>query len=209
MGNQAIANLRASTLSIALGMAAMGMAWAQEGASAQTQAPAPQPQSAAPVSPAPSPAPEPTATAYADPATGEPAPAPEARPAAEPAPQPDPVESELDELDEDGDGKVSASEHAEGAKAKFDAMDADHNYHLSAQEATRDGGNASIAQPRTVADPVAPADNNNNGEISNEENRVDAEKAFLARDANRDGSLSPEEIRGASAAPAVPPEDDD
>ena len=119
-------------------------------------------------------------------------------PVAPAAPLPDPVAEAFAALDRDGDGKVSAVEHAEGAKARFDALDADHNYHLSTAEMEQ----ATIGAPVTgqlAAGTVSTAadanDDNDNGEISPEENRAQAEAEFLARDADRDGSLSMEEMR--------------
>jgi len=160
-----------------------------------------QAQSTAPVSPAT--APQAPAAAY--PAPAVPAQAPVATGA---APEPDPVAEEFGALDRDGDGKVSAVEHAEGAKARFDAMDADHNYHLSAAEMERatSAGDAEAGQlaAGTAATAVSANDDNDNGEISPEESRAQAEAEFLARDANRDGSLSLDEMRRV-VAPAEAP----
>ena len=118
-------------------------------------------------------------------------------PAAPAAPLPDPVTETFAALDRDGDGKVSAVEHAEGAKAQFDALDADHNYHLSAAEVERATAGAEAGQlaAGTAATAVSANDDNDNGEISPEESRAQAEAEFLARDADRDGSLSLEEMR--------------
>lgn len=117
----------------------------------------------------------------------------------------DPVAEAFAALDRDGDGKVSAVEHAEGAKARFDAMDADRNYHLSAAEleTATAAGAAAVGQlaAGTVSTTTDANDDNDNGEISPEESRAQAEAQFLARDADRDGSLSLEEMRRV-AAPA-------
>lgn len=122
----------------------------------------------------------------------------------------DPVAEAFAALDRDGDGKVSAVEHAEGAKARFDAMDADNNYYLSAAEleAATAPGAAAVGQlaAGTVSTTVNANDDNDNGEISPEESRAQAEAEFLARDADRDGSLSLEEMRRvvAPASAATP-----
>jgi len=119
-------------------------------------------------------------------------------PAVPEAPLADPVAEAFTALDRDGDGKVSAVEHAEGAKARFDALDADHNYHLSTAEmeqATTGATAAGQLAAGTVSTAAAANDDNDNGEISPEESRAQAEAEFLARDADRDGSLSLEEMR--------------
>ena len=122
----------------------------------------------------------------------------------------DPVAEAFAALDRDGDGKVSAVEHAEGAKARFDAVDADRNYHLSAAELERATapGAAAVGELAAGTAPTAADanDDNDNGEISPEESRAQAEAEFLARDADRDGSLSLEEMRRvvAPASAATP-----
>ena len=140
------------------------------------------------------------------------APAAVAAPAAPvtPVAPPDPVSEAFAALDRDGDGKVSAAEHAEGAKARFDAMDADNNYHLSAAEleAATAPGAAAVGQlaAGTASTAVNANDDNDNGEISPEESRAQAEAEFVARDADRDGNLSLEEMRRvvAPASAATP-----
>ena len=114
--------------------------------------------------------------------------------------QPDPVETEFDDIDRDGDGMVSASEHALGAKAKFDAMDADRNYKVSTEE-MGDTSGQSVGDQIARAASVRPVDENNNGEISAEESRMDAEAVFRARDANRDGNLSMDEMKASAKPP--------
>ena len=120
-------------------------------------------------------------------------------PAAPEAPLPDPVAEAFAALDRDGDGKVSAVEHAEGAKARFDALDADRNYHLSAAELEQATATGAAVTGQLAAGTVSIAsnanDDNDNGEISPEESRAQAEAEFLGRDADRDGSLSLEEMR--------------
>lgn len=129
-------------------------------------------------------------------------------PATPPAPLADPVAEAFAALDRDGDGKVSAVEHAEGAKARFDALDADHNYHLSAAEMERATGTDATMVDQLAAGMAATtanaSDDNDNGEISPEESRAQAEAEFLARDADRDGGLSLEEMRRVVAPAGAP-----
>jgi Ca2+-binding EF-hand superfamily protein len=128
-------------------------------------------------------------------------------PAAPAAPLTDPVAEAFAALDRDGDGKVSAVEHAEGAKARFDALDADHSYHLSTAEMEQatatDAAVAGQLAAGTVSTAANANDDNDNGEISPEESRTQAEAEFLARDADRDGSLSLEEMRRVVAPAAA------
>jgi Ca2+-binding EF-hand superfamily protein len=130
---------------------------------------------------------------------------------AAPAPLlPDPVAEAFAALDRDGDGKVSAVEHAEGAKARFDALDADHNYHLSAAEmeqATTGATATGQLAAGTVSTAADASDDNDNGEISPEESRAQAEAEFLARDVDRDGSLRLEEMRRVVAPAGAPTPD--
>lgn len=110
--------------------------------------------------------------------------------------EPDPVGAEFSRLDRDGDGRITTAEHAADAKAQFDAMDADHNYHLSAgelQQAQRDGDRSIAAQ---IADDgeIGPMDANANGEVSVGENQNAADADFRTLDANGDGAVERAEM---------------
>lgn len=48
-------------------------------------------------------------------------------------------------MDSDGDGLISVKEHAAGAKAMFERMDADHDGHVTAAE--MDAGHAMMMKP--------------------------------------------------------------
>jgi len=131
-------------------------------------------------------------------------PAPSTDPAAQstppaaqaPAPAQDPADAVLRRMDRDGNGQVSADEHAADAKARFDAMDADRNYNVSAEEAA-DAKEGDAASADNGAMGAAP-DPNNNGELSRSEADANAERDFRALDANRDGTLDVEELKRAS-----------
>lgn len=143
---------------------------------------------------------DPAATAPAS----TPPPAPQMPPT--PMPQSDPAQAEFERLDRDGDGRVTSAEHAADAKERFDALDADHNYNLSAQELdeARQGG-ASIAAQIAGGGQARPLDANDNGEVSLEESENRAEQAFEARDLDQDGAIEPEELRQADAAASGAP----
>lgn len=188
-----------------------------------------QPDRPAQAAPTPAPAPAPaTPATQAVPAPPQPAPsqapADPGSPGAQPAdaaagdeaadrtppqqsPAADPVDAEFSRLDRDGDGRVTAAEHAADAKARFDAMDADHNYHLSAAElhaAVRDGDTSVAAQ---IADDgtIGSMDANANGEVSVDEQANAAESDFRAMDANGDGAVDRDEMTQASPQPEGPP----
>lgn len=148
------------------------------------------------------------------PAPMTPAPAQAGIPAATPAPPAMPapvspeqrVQSEFEALDRDGDGRVSSSEHADAAKARFDAMDADRNYKVSAGELLSAPADASVAaQIAGTQRGAQPVDANDNGELSPEESRLEAEAEFRARDVNGDGNLSADEMKAGSGVTATRP----
>lgn len=131
-------------------------------------------------------------------------PAPQADPAAQampppvqaPAPAPDPADVALRRMDRDGNGQVSADEHATDAQARFEAMDADRNYNVSAEEAAESKqGEAAPADNGAMG---AAPDPNNNGELSRSEADANAERDFRMLDVNRDGTLDVEELKRAS-----------
>lgn len=97
-------------------------------------------------------------------------------------------------MDRDDSGQVSREEHAADAKARFDAMDADRNYHVSAKESADAQRSAAAANGAMGAAP----DPNNNGELSASEAEANAEREFQALDANRDGTLDAAELKAAT-----------
>jgi hypothetical protein len=126
------------------------------------------------------------------------APAQPSAPAA-PAPAPDPADAALRRLDRDGNGTVSAQEHAADAKARFDAVDADNNYHVSAQEMEDARARAAgSADTGTMGAALPAADPNDNGELSTSEADANAQREFRALDANGDGTLERSELERAA-----------
>lgn len=153
----------------------------------------PQPQAQQVTPPKPEPAAPQQDAAPQDPPTETTVPPQDTPPQTPQAPPPDPAETALWRMDRDGDGRVSPVEHASDASAQFDDMDADNNYHVSAEE-MEGGSGASTASNANGAMGAAP-DPNNNGEISKSEAEANAERDFQARDANRDGTLDVEELK--------------
>jgi Ca2+-binding EF-hand superfamily protein len=112
----------------------------------------------------------------------------------------DPVAAKIKAMDTNGDGMVSASEHAVYAQARFDAMDANHDGQVTAAEmdaarmAKLKIKTAATLQPASVTI-IKAMDINNDGMVSAEEYAKAAEKDFNAMDTNHDGQLSADEMR--------------
>ena len=112
----------------------------------------------------------------------------------------DSVTAQIKAMDTNGDGLVSASEHADYAKSQFQAMDTDHNGQVTVAEmdawrkAQMKGKVLATLQPSSVT-VIKSMDTNNDGMVSAEEYAAMAEKDFNAMDTNHDGQLSADEMR--------------
>lgn len=123
-------------------------------------------------------------------------------------------------MDSNGDGKVSAAEHAAGAKAMFEKMDANHDGSVTAAE--MDAGHAMMkdrdddmhgmkagekakagkdmdhdmdhGMEMSSADKIAKMDSNGDGMLSAAEHEAGAAAMFKEMDGNGDGSLSRSEM---------------
>jgi hypothetical protein len=108
--------------------------------------------------------------------------------------------TQIKAMDTNGDGMVSASEHADFAKAQFQAMDTDHNGQVTVAEMdawrkTQFKGKAPAnLQPSSVT-LIKSLDTNTDGMVSAEEYATAAEKDFNAMDTNHDGQLTADEMR--------------
>lgn len=111
------------------------------------------------------------------------------------------------QMDADGDGRVSQSEHATGARQMFTKMDADGNGTVTAAEMDGMQGDKhhrsasnNEADPRNDAqrtehrEKMAKCDQNGDGQLTAAEHEAGAASMFTEMDANGDGFVSKEEM---------------
>jgi Ca2+-binding EF-hand superfamily protein len=101
-------------------------------------------------------------------------------------------------MDADNDGAMTRAEHAAGAQAMFDRMDANHDGKLAADEMSQrrragaDGGN-----PGHV---IGMMDADKDGIVTRAEHAAAMQAMFDRRDANHDGKLDATEMEAAPGA---------
>jgi Ca2+-binding EF-hand superfamily protein len=107
----------------------------------------------------------------------------------------------FDKMDSNGDGKISADEHAAGAKKMFEKMDADKNGQVTAAEmdAAHDKmmGKAKTAEHKaemSSADKIKMIDTNDDGMISAAEHEAGSKMMFDKMDTDHDGFLTKAEF---------------
>ena len=96
-------------------------------------------------------------------------------------------------LDRDNSGTLMLDEYAAEGRARFDAMDVDHNFRVSA-------GEMEAAEPQrdgqmSAAQRIALEDDDQDGELSVDEHAAVVEAMFEQADADDDGSLEPAEFK--------------
>ena len=101
-------------------------------------------------------------------------------------------------MDTNGDGKISADEHAAATKQMFEKMDANHDGKVTAAEMTAAHeavtGQKTGKDEMSAADKIKLFDTNNDGALSADEHAAGAKKMFDALDTNHDGYLTKEEM---------------
>lgn len=109
-----------------------------------------------------------------------------------------PKAAEVDVLamDRNGNGTLTATEHAAGTHQRFAQLDANRNGRLTPDELA-----AAPPQPgrRSVRATVKAIDTDGSGDISEAEHAQASEAAFSRLDTDRDGRLSPVELAPAHA----------
>jgi Ca2+-binding EF-hand superfamily protein len=106
--------------------------------------------------------------------------------------------------DADGDGVVSAAEHAGAAKKMFDAMDRNRDGKVTAQEMDRAqpkvaGKKADQAAMRS-ADKIKLVDRDGDGALARTEHEQASKALFAKMDADGDGRVSEAEWKAGHAA---------
>lgn len=114
------------------------------------------------------------------------------------------IDKEFAVMDTNGDGKVSPAEHAAGAKAMFDTMDGNRDGKVTATEMTAAHkaitGRDAQASDMSAADKIKAVDANRDGSLSPQEHAAGARTMFARMDADRDGMLSKDEMAAGHAA---------
>lgn len=104
-------------------------------------------------------------------------------------------------MDSNGDGVVSAAEHAAGSKSKFDSMDTNKDGNVSADELTTHNKQSGKA-PMAAGEWIKKKDTNGDGMISTSEHVASAQSRFARLDTNGDGNLSQAELSAERTAAA-------
>ena len=106
-------------------------------------------------------------------------------------------------LDRDASGTLSLEEYATEERTRFDGMDLDHNFRVTAEE-------METAEPQrdgqmSAAQRIALDDGDEDGELSADEHAAVVETMFERADANADGSLDPAEFKSGYTVPVPVP----
>jgi Ca2+-binding EF-hand superfamily protein len=110
------------------------------------------------------------------------------------------ADSQLKQMDTNGDGRVSLAEYLAEVHVRFDKLDTNRDAVIDASELYSFPEPRRTGRVRTGASAVSPtlklgqADQNADGQISRAENDADAEAHFAAMDTDRDGVLSGNEL---------------
>ncbi|TWI05981.1 EF hand domain-containing protein [Luteimonas cucumeris] len=113
-------------------------------------------------------------------------------------------EDKAKSMDADGDGRITATEHAAGAKAMFERMDANRDGIVTSVEmdashaAKKQDGKARSGM--SSADKIKAVDTNNDGRLSAAEHEAGAKAMFSKMDTDKDGSVSAAEMKAGHAA---------
>jgi Ca2+-binding EF-hand superfamily protein len=113
------------------------------------------------------------------------------------------VDAQFKAMDANGDGRISADEHAAGAKKMFEAMDANKDGKVTTAEMDAAQEKMSGKKPAkgdmTSAEKIKVVDTNGDGMLTAEEHAAGSRMMFQKMDTNQDGILSKEELAAGHA----------
>ena len=113
------------------------------------------------------------------------------------------ADTEFRKMDTNKDGKVSASEHAAGARHMFVTMDGNKDGKVTAteMEAThqRITGRKATKSDMSAADKIKVVDTNGDGVLTAEEHAIGSRAMFEKMDADKDGFLTKGELAAGHA----------
>ncbi|MGW8393975.1 EF-hand domain-containing protein [Pseudoduganella sp. HUAS MS19] len=114
------------------------------------------------------------------------------------------VDRQFTSMDADRDGKVSAAEHAAGAKAMFGKMDANRDGKVTAAEMTAAHtavtGHTARTSDMPAADKIKAVDSDGDGLLSADEHAKGSASMLAKMDTDKNGFLSKEEMAAGHAA---------
>ena len=108
------------------------------------------------------------------------------------------ADREFTMMDTDRDGKVSADEHASGARTMFGKMDTNKDGQVTAQEMTASHaavtGQAAKPSDMSSAEKIKVVDADGDGRLTAEEHARGSDSMFGQMDGDKDGFLSRDEM---------------
>jgi len=111
------------------------------------------------------------------------------------------VDAQVKMMDSNGDGKVSAEEHAAGAEKMFRMIDANKDGNVTAEE--MDAAHEAGSGPKdgmSSGEKIKMIDGNGDGVLSASEHAAGSLSMFTKTDTDKDGSLTAREIKAAHEA---------
>lgn len=106
------------------------------------------------------------------------------------------AEAEILAMDKNGDGTLTAAEHAVGARAMFTAMDGDQDGRVTGAEMDAYAKHRSVREDRAVpaADKIRKVDGNGDGVLTEDEHQAASLKMFQEMDTDHSGTLDKAEL---------------
>ena len=130
------------------------------------------------------------------------------------------VDHEMKMMDANKDGKISATEHTEGAKQMFQAMDGNQDSRVTpvemdaahkpmkAADASHGHEDAKGTAEMSSADKIKVIDKDGDGVLTAKEHEQGAQEMFGKMDADQDGFLTSAEIKAGHAKMMIAEKDD-